>query len=515
VTGNESIATVRAEDTAPREQVWRRSPTARRMLAAVPLLVIASVAAAARFALIGHQSLWFDEIVSATLAKQPFGVMLHDLARSESTPPVYYILAWLWMRAFGSTAAALRSLSACAGVLTVVVIYATGRLVFSKGAAIVAGALAATAPMLIWYSNENRAYSLLTLLESISIYFFFRARSTASSRSLAGWALSGSLAIATHYFAVFVVFPEAVLLLYLLRGRILRPLVATAAPVATAAALLPLAIDQRNTGHTRFIATTPLSTRAYGTLNELLLGRYGVTTSHLVVLGLILAAAVGISIALRTSPEEQRAVLLLLVLGVAALVLPLAFTPRFFFHRNLIVVLPPFLLIAGAACGPRRGGSVGVLVGCSAAVALLFPTVVVAERPSLQREDWRDMPTHIGRSTRSLAILTYPQFEHVALQYYWPGLRVVNGGTLKVREIVLVGRLRLDVHHLPRGFRRVEDTRFGVLRLVRLQSSQPREIDVGALHLRPTAAAPLLHPNRRSSEAEGQDAALLVARSRP
>ena len=85
----------------------------------MPVILLAALAVGARLALLNHQSLWFDEIVSATLAKQPFGAMLHDVARTESTPPLYYVLLWVWVRLFGTTAVALRSLSACFGLLTV------------------------------------------------------------------------------------------------------------------------------------------------------------------------------------------------------------------------------------------------------------------------------------------------------------------------------------------------------------------------------------------------------------
>jgi mannosyltransferase len=482
----------------------------RRLRALMPFLLVALLAAATRFVLIDHQSLWFDEIVTATLVKQPFGAMLHDIARTESTPPVYYVLEWVWTRIFGTTDLALRSLSACAGTLAVVVIYATARRVFSWPAAVVAAALAATHPMLIWYSQEARAYSLLTLFVSLSLYFFVRARSDPSTGNFVGWALTGSLAIGTHYFAAFVVFPEAVLLLYACRRRLLRPAVATALPLATAAALLPLAIHQSNTGHTSFIARIALKSRVQQVFNQLALGAYTISGYTLAILILIVAVAAAISIRRRLAADEQHAVLLLLLLGLAALVLPLVFSRRFFFYRNLIVALPPFLLVAGAACAPRRGGKAWVVVGVLAAAALLVPTAVIAGRESLQREDWNDVASLIDKAPGPRAILTHPRFEYVALSRYRHGLGVVSAGKVRVRELVLVGRPKLAIHDLPRGFHRVQDTRVGNLRLVRMTSSVPREIDVAALHLRPTFR--LLHQNARPERDVGQDATLLLER---
>jgi mannosyltransferase len=479
-----------------------------------PPLVLVLAAAIARFSLIDHQSLWFDEIVSRTLVKQPLAPMLHAIARTESTPPLYYVLLWPWIRVFGTSSAALRSLSACFGVLTVMVLYATARLRFSRSAAFVAGALAATHPMLIWYSQEARAYSLLTLLVSLSLYFFMRAKADGSMRNLAAWAISAAFALATHYFAAFVVFPEAALLAYLLRGKqIRRPLAATALLLAAGAALLPLALHQHAQGHANFIETTPLKSRIYDTVRELLIGRWDIPKVVVGVAYAVLLTMVVLSIARRSDRREQGDMAALLILGLTALLLPIVLTPNLFFHRNLIGVLPPVLLVAGLAFSPPGATKRAVAIGCVAAAALVIPTVVIAERRSLQREDWRGIAARIGAPDPSRAILAFPRFEAVVLSYYRPRLKIVQSGTLSVDELVLVGRPGLDTLRLTPGFRRVDDQRLGTLRILRLRSSGLRRLDVDALHLRP--ALQLLRPEGFEREKGGQDATLLVDDAAP
>ena len=44
-----------------------------------------------------------------------FGHMLHEVKTSESNPPLYYVLAWGWARAFGRDEWGIRSLSALFG----------------------------------------------------------------------------------------------------------------------------------------------------------------------------------------------------------------------------------------------------------------------------------------------------------------------------------------------------------------------------------------------------------------
>ena len=79
---------------------------------------------------------------------------------------------------------------------------------------IAAAALVAVNPMLVWYSQEARCYSLLVLLTSIALLFFLRALRSDSGRDLAWWALASALALATHYFALFPVGAEAAWLLW-------------------------------------------------------------------------------------------------------------------------------------------------------------------------------------------------------------------------------------------------------------------------------------------------------------
>jgi uncharacterized membrane protein len=77
------------------------------VLAAGALTILAAVL---RFAGIGHQGFWFDEGNTALLVHFSPGQMLGLIPQSESTPPLYYCVAWIWARVFGFGEAPLRSL---------------------------------------------------------------------------------------------------------------------------------------------------------------------------------------------------------------------------------------------------------------------------------------------------------------------------------------------------------------------------------------------------------------------
>ena len=75
-----------------------------------------------------------------------------------------------------------------------------------------AAALAALSPALYYYSQEARAYALLILLSAAALVAFQRALAAPRGRSLALWAAMSALALLTHYFAVFLFIPQALIL---------------------------------------------------------------------------------------------------------------------------------------------------------------------------------------------------------------------------------------------------------------------------------------------------------------
>src|SRR6185295_17039198 len=110
----------------------------------------------------------------------------------------------------------LRSVSAMAGVATVPVAYLLGAELSSRRAGIVAAALVAVNPMLVWYSQEARAYALFALLTALSLLYFVRALDRGQRRDSVALGVVSALALATHYFAAFPIAAEA---LWLLRRR--------------------------------------------------------------------------------------------------------------------------------------------------------------------------------------------------------------------------------------------------------------------------------------------------------
>ncbi|MGH2928972.1 MAG: glycosyltransferase family 39 protein, partial [Solirubrobacteraceae bacterium] len=123
--------------------------TAPWLLAAIVVL-----GALVRFTTLNEQSLWFDEATTWGIVHHGLGHVLATVPRTESTPPLYYVLLWLWSRVFGTGAVGLRSFSALCGTLTIPIMWAIGRRLVSERVGLVAALLTAVNPLLFWYAQE-------------------------------------------------------------------------------------------------------------------------------------------------------------------------------------------------------------------------------------------------------------------------------------------------------------------------------------------------------------------------
>src|SRR5437763_8254563 len=261
-----------------------------RHLQALAAITIAG--AALRFATLGVQSYWLDEAATVDLLRKGFHAMLSGVASGESTPPLYYIVAWLWAKVFGTGEVGLRALSALFGTATIPLAFALGRRVAGRTAGLIAAALCACNPLLVWYSQEARSYALLVLLTGLTLLAMLAVLEQPTPRRLALWALAAVGALATHYFAGFLIGAEAAWLVWRSPAR-RRTLAAVAVVAAAAGALLPLALHQRSTGAARFISETSLLRRVAEVPKQFMTGYHGP-----VVIALTIATALAIAYAL-------------------------------------------------------------------------------------------------------------------------------------------------------------------------------------------------------------------------
>ena len=175
------------------------------------LAVAIAAAAALRFWRLSAQSLWYDEWLTSSAVSGGVRQILRHVENREGIAPTYFLLMHGWVRLFGAGETALRSVSALAGTATVAVAYAIAReLGLRRATARVAAFLVAVSPMLVWYSQEARPYSIVAFLGALSFLTFVRARNRGRRQDFLVWALVCACTVAFHYFAAFIVATEAV-----------------------------------------------------------------------------------------------------------------------------------------------------------------------------------------------------------------------------------------------------------------------------------------------------------------
>jgi mannosyltransferase len=454
-----------------------------------PVVALTLLGAVLRFPTLDRQSFWLDELVTASLLDRSLGDVLGEIPRTEATPYLYYVVAWLWSSVFGLGEVGLRSLSALAGTATIPVAYGAGVVLVSRRAGLVAAALVATSPFLVWYSQEARSYALFALLGAASVLTFGLALRR-DRRWLAGWCVAGSLTLATHYFGVFLVGAEAVWLLACLRPR-LPVVLASLVPVATLLAHLPVLFDQRGNGEA--VAGSSLASRIAGIPKNLVVGYSfpleaagSVLAACLVVLGLVLAA--------RLTPGERRGALVAGSLVAAVVLVPIALAAvgrDYVIARNAIVAVVPAAVCVGAGLASRR-------VGVAAAVLLSALCAAIALVPAVDRTygrtDWRGAGDAIGPTHVRRALVVTPSMSRSLWRPYLPGLDEPHGTSAVVREIAVIGLATEggfsaghleppDVgtpKHVP-GFRVASVERRPTFTLVRYVAERPNPVSIETL----------------------------------
>lgn len=386
------------------------------------------LAATLRFATLGVQAYHHDEIVTASrVLRDGFWHAMEAVGFSESAPPLYYALAWAWTQLTGTGEVGLRSVSALAGVATVPVAYLLGAELRGRRAGIVAAALVAVNPMLLWYSQEARSYALLVLLTALAALYFVRAlnrTSTAGRRDLVLWGVFSALALATHYFAIFPIALEAGWLLWRRRREAVAGLWIV---LLTGLALAPLAIHQMSLGHAEWIGDRSLGHRVWEAGVTFVVGETGDIVSRpetvlpaIVPLFAVLAGL--LLLALRADRGERRAGGLMLALAAMTVAGPLALAlvapgKDYVLARNLLPALVPLLVAVAIGVTAHRARRSGMVVASVLVAYSLGFCVWVSISPAWQRPGWDTVAARLGEPTAPRAIVLWT-LGAASLRYY-------------------------------------------------------------------------------------------------
>ncbi len=431
--------------------------TASRLPRWWPLAALTLLAAVLRLSTLDLQSFWLDEAFTPVNVLHPsLFATLRAIPHTENTPPLWYVLVWADSRVLGTGEVALRLPSALAGIAAVPVAWAIGRELCGRRAAVLCAALVAVNPLFVWYSQEARAYGLFVLTAALAVLCFLRAQREPTRGRMAAFALTGSLALLSEYFAVFLLVPMVLWLLWERRTRV-AALPATAVLAIVGAALVPLIVAQGGRD-TQWIAEWPLRQRLEASAQYYLTGYSGLRQgtgigevpkplSHAIALLVALLIIAGLGLGLRrmlARPQALRATLAPLTIAACGILIPTLLAAGgadYLAPRNLVgAMIPLTALIAVVVAWPgttdRRSASAGIAIAATIALAFLAISIDVNLSPNLQRENWRGLVNDLAHGSSERAITAVHFYGSTSIEYYLPSFhRLRDNGSVVVKEI--------------------------------------------------------------------------------
>jgi hypothetical protein len=399
---------------------WRRPGVLGA--AGVLLLMLASVelrthALTAKF--------WIDEGLSVGIAHHPL-FDIPSVLRKDGAPPLYYMLLHVWIGVVGGDGESrMHALSVLFAVLTVPAGWWAGRRLFGARSGWATAALCATCPLLTYYAQETRMYSLVALLGLLSTASFAMTYAVRDRRALPVFSIVTALTVYTHNWGLFLSVGMGVAFLVLWRtappqerGPLLRDgLIGFGALALLYLPWVPTLLFQAAHTGAPWAEQPPLGAIVTGLQN--LVG--GVETALLVTI----IGAAGLT-ALRGGAEgtsrSRTVVALAVALGVSVALAWLASqaSPAWA-SRYFSVFVGPALLLAGA--GMVRFGKVG-LIALAVVLLLWFDP---HERSIRGKSDAYRVAGTLKEdgliSPRDLVVAVHPEYGPVLRYYLGDGYR--------------------------------------------------------------------------------------------
>jgi uncharacterized membrane protein len=388
------------------------------------ILAILLLALILRLAGLGAESAWIDEAYSINLANHNIVQIIQGTA-ADQHPPLYYLLLHFWFLA-GSGVAYARLLSVVIGIVQIYQVMDLARLIGIKEMGWLAGLILAISPMHVWYSQEARMYMLLASLTTASTTMLWT-----SLHGKRHWWLYTFFSIAalyTHYFAVFIMLAQAVLVIaWVWQRKTLRPLYSWICSgiiiVLSFIPWVPVAINQTRYHKMTWILP-PNLLDVVSTSLRLLLGNDILALPGIIRYGLVCAAILLLVITLIlvfSRPIQDRLAFVWIILWAlipfGAITIISIFYPIFQF-KQFIIVLSPLLLLSIVIIYllPKHWLRVVLFTG------LLISNVasLAYQQFTLSKDDWRGAAAYIQSNYQDGDfVFGNPAASKLGLGLYW------------------------------------------------------------------------------------------------
>ena len=159
------------------------------------------------------RAFWVDEVYTVAERGQ-LDITGIIVTGSDPHPPLYYLLVNGWMRLFGNSEVAVRSLSVLFGLASIVAVYLLAIQLYDKRTGQIAALLMSISWFQIQHALTARMYTVFVTFSVLSLFFYIRALEDHSVDNRLGYALTTVAMLLTHVYGVFVVLAQLIHLTY-------------------------------------------------------------------------------------------------------------------------------------------------------------------------------------------------------------------------------------------------------------------------------------------------------------
>lgn len=319
-----------------------------------PVLALGALGAGAAILLarvagdVHGKPLFEDEAVTGLVAARPLPEVVETVMWERGGGPLHFVLSHATL-ALDPSPYALRWLSLVLALAALPLCWDVGRRLGGPVAGAVAALVTATSSFLLVYATFARMYSLYVFAAALAIDLFLVARERRTARWVLAAAAAAWLLPAIHPYGAFLVAAEALVALWLWRGRPLRPALPA---LAVALAMVPFAVadlrlaDRFGVGLDGEEAIAAPAD-AWGQLGRALAASAG---GEAVAAGVAIAlVALGLLVLVRRDPAFAALCLVAFLLPPVLLVLVRSGTEPGLSPRHVVYVLPLAAALVGVA----------------------------------------------------------------------------------------------------------------------------------------------------------------------
>lgn len=388
----------------------------------IALLIVVVVGFAARLYDVNY-NFDGDEVFSVKLARLPVAEMISGSLQETSHPPLHTFILHVWIKAFGASEGAARSLSVLFSGLFLLTSYVLLRHLLSCWVALGALSILSLSPIFVYYGQQARPYALIALLSSLNLLAFIQVlRAPGEHRRLQVWATSSGLLLYTQYLAILLIAFQICIALICLRSRRLMIL---AYGAVGSALILPWLIASMGGAITSGADPLPqiswmapprptsfvwLYTSVFGDIP-------GLRTRWLLILLTILGAAYIRSLTASRRLPVDDLMLFLIGLGLPAVVYVVSvWGPKpVFASRQLLGAEIAFVATIGLCLATLPRALAGVFF-----LALLIWTAAALPKAFAHnaKPPWQEVATQVDDQYGSMTVVTQESWVSLPLAFY-------------------------------------------------------------------------------------------------